>query len=195
MNEPSQRKRNVYPCSRVNFHAKAVYWQVLCWGVCTKYHQQHVSCLGLARQSAPLYHLALDVAISACCNSVRLTFPRQRWMAWLCVTAQRASNPNRNKISLFLSRLHNGSGGGEGEKKSTFFSPTAIEQAWKPTEIWLQHLREASALLVGMTRRFVAWSPTARCSASLFTTNRLLCIYRAPVRENTPSRRAETWLL
>lgn len=59
---------------------------------------------------------SLDVAISPYCNSLHTTFPGQQWMHWLCVGAQRASNPNRDKISLFLSRLHNGSCGG-GEKK------------------------------------------------------------------------------
>lgn len=65
---------------------------------------------------------SLDVAISPYCNSLHTTFPGQQWMHWLCVGAQRASNPNRDKISLFLSRLHNGScGGGRKKKKKRHF--------------------------------------------------------------------------
>lgn len=45
--------------------------------------------------------------------SVHSTLPRQQWMAQLCVRARQASNPNGDKISLFLSRLYNGSGWGE----------------------------------------------------------------------------------
>lgn len=121
---------------------------------------------------------SLNDAISPYCNSVRTTFPRQQWMAWLCVRAQQASNPNRDKISLFLSRLNNGSGG-----KRTTFSHYDWAGIKKPSEIWLQHLQEASPLLLRMTCCFVPPLPVACRSASFLTTNRLLCIHRSMARE------------
>lgn len=100
---------------------------------------------------------SLDVAISPYCNSLHTTFPGQQWMHWMCVGAQRASNPNRDKISLFLSRLHNGSCGGDKKRKT--FSTLRSSRYKKPSEFWLQHLQEASPTLLGMTCRFVPCSP------------------------------------
>lgn len=125
---------------------------------------------------------SLDVAISPYCNSVHTTFPRQWWMAWLCVRAQQASNPNRDQISLFLSRLRNGSGGGEKKKKIDIF-PLWLSRHKKPSEIWLQHLREASSAAVGNDLTLCSLLPTACSSASFLTTNRLLRIHRATARE------------
>lgn len=103
---------------------------------------------------------SLDVAISPYCNSLHTTFPGQQWMHWLCVGAQRASNPNRDKISLFLSRLHNGScGEGEKKRKKETFSTLRSSSYKKPSEFWLPHLQEASPTLLGMTCRFVPRSP------------------------------------
>lgn len=82
---------------------------------CTNCHPCHVKKTSFEPHTAS-YIIVLssnvEAAISLYCNSVHSTFPRQQWMAWLCVRAQQASNPNGDKISLFLSRLHNGSGGG-----------------------------------------------------------------------------------
>lgn len=121
---------------------------------------------------------SLNDAISQHCNSVHTAFPRQQWMTWLCIKAQQASNPNRDKISLFLSRLHNGSGG-----KRTTFSHYDWAGIKKTSEIWLQHLREASPLLLGMTCCFLPPLPAACRSASFLTTNRLLLIHRNMARE------------
>lgn len=141
-------------------HTMNVHWEGHWIKQCTKWQPCHVKNT-LSGPHTASYIIALspslDVAISPYCNSVHTTFPRQRWTAWLCVRAQQASNPNRDKISLFLSRLHNGSGG-KRKKKSTFshYDWAGIK---KPSEIWLQHLREASPPLLGMTCRFVPCSP------------------------------------
>lgn len=121
----------------------------------------------------------VDAAISLYCNSVHSTFPRQQWMAWLCVRAQQASNPNGDKISLFLSRLNNGSGGGGGDID---ISPLRLSRHKKTSGNLIAELMGSWPTAVVNDLKLCSLLPTAGRSASFLTTNRLLRIHRAMAR-------------
>lgn len=121
---------------------------------------------------------SLNVTISPYCNSVHATFPRQQRMAWLCVRAQQASNPNRDKISLFLSRLHNGSGG-----KKNDISPLRLSRHKKTIRNLIAALTGSEPTAVRNDLLLCTLLPAACHSASFLTTNRLLRIHRTMANE------------
>lgn len=166
------------------YQTSSVHWKARCIKLCTKWHSRHVKTSWFCAHTVSYSGTpspSLDVAISPYCNSAHTSFPRQQWMAWLGVRAQQASIPNRDKISLFLSKLHNGSGGERKRKKerNRHFSPLRLSRHKTPSEIWLQHLRKASLPLLGMTCRFVPCSPqhAALLHFFFYTPNRLLRIH------------------
>lgn len=150
---------------------------------CTNCHPCHVKKTSFEPHTAS-YIIVLssnvEAAISLYCNSVHSTFPRQQWMAWLCVRAQQASNPNGDKISLFLSRLHNGSGGGGETSTFPHYDWVGIK---KPSGNLIAELMGSWPTTVVNDLKLCSLLPTAGRSASFLTTNRLLRIHRAMARQ------------
>lgn len=136
--------------------------------------------LGLIHQATPLFfHLAWMLPLALIVILSTLHSPVSG--GWSGCVLEHSKHQTQIGIKSHYFSVGCIMGRGGGGWVNIFLLQLSSHRGEKKSEIWLQHLREASPSLLGMTWRFLACSP--RHAAQLTTTNRLLRIHRTVARE------------